>query len=91
MIELITKETAVLCDCVGKYEDKGRLGQVRTICVTACGRRCIQSCQIVGANEFAKESNEIIEKLRRLVDLMQVGLQVPLFHIYIYVCICICI
>jgi hypothetical protein len=42
----------------------------------ACGRRCIQSRQIVGATEFAKESNEVVEKLRRLVDLMQVGLQV---------------
>ena len=32
--------------------------------------------QIVGANAFAIASNEIVEKLRRLVDLMQVGLQV---------------
>ncbi len=42
----------------------------------ACSRRCIRSRQIVGASEFAKESNEVVEKLRRLVDLMQVGLQV---------------
>ena len=32
VIELITKETAKLFDCVGDYEEKGRLGQVRTYC-----------------------------------------------------------
>ena len=31
VIELITKETAVLSDCVGRYEEKGRLGQVRAL------------------------------------------------------------
>ena len=77
MIELITKETAVLFDCVGEYEEKGRLGQVSHIALRgARGRRSIRSRQIVAASEFAKESNEIVEKLRRLVDLMQVGLQV---------------
>ncbi len=77
MIELITKETAVLSDCIGEYEEKGRLGQVSHIALRGlCGRRCIASRQIVGATEFAKESNEVVEKLRRLVDLMQVGLQV---------------
>ena len=78
MIELITKETAVLFDCVGEYEEKGRLGQVSHIAFRGpCAQRCIASRQIVGATEFAKESNEVVEKLRRLVDLMQVGLQVP--------------
>ena len=78
MIEHITKETAVLSDCVCKYEEKGRLGQVwHFVLCGARGQRCIQLWQIVGANDFAKESNEVIEKLRRLVDLMQVGLQVP--------------
>ena len=77
MIEHITKETAVLSDCVGKYEEKGRLGQVSHFALRgARGRRCMPLSQIVGANEFAKESNEVIEKLRRLVDLMHVGLQV---------------
>ncbi len=77
MIELITKETAVLFDCVGEYEEKGRLGQVSHIALRGpCGRRCIASPQIVGATEFAKESSEVVEKLRRLVDLMHVGLQV---------------
>jgi hypothetical protein len=77
VIELITKETAVLFDCVGEYEEKGRLGQVSHIALRGpCGRRWIASWQIVGATEFAKESNEVVEKLRRLVDLMQVGLQV---------------
>ena len=77
VIELITKETAVLFDCVGEYEEKGRLGQVSHIVLRgARGRRCIASRQIVGASEFAKESNEVVEKLRRLVDLMHVGLQV---------------
>ena len=32
LIELVTKETAVLFDCVDRYEEKGRLGQVRTLC-----------------------------------------------------------
>ncbi len=32
VVEHITKETAVLFDCVGKYEEKGRLGQVRSLC-----------------------------------------------------------
>ena len=78
VIEHITKETAVLSDCVCKYEEKGRLGQVwHFVLCGARGWRCIQLWQIVGANDFAKESNEVIEKLRRLVDLMQVGLQVP--------------
>jgi hypothetical protein len=45
----------------------------------ACGRHSIRSRQIVAASEFAKESNEVVEKLRRLVDLMQVGLQVSPF------------
>ena len=77
VIELITKETAVLSDCVREYEEKGRLGQVSHMTLRGpCGRRCIASRQIVGATEFAKESNEVVEKLRRLVDLMQVGLQV---------------
>ena len=77
MIELITKETAVLFDCLGEYEEKGRLGQVSHIALRGpCGRRCIASRQIVGATEFAKESTEVVEKLRRLVDLMHVGLQV---------------
>jgi hypothetical protein len=31
VIELITKETAVLSDCVDQYEEKGRLGQVLRI------------------------------------------------------------
>ncbi len=78
VIELITKETAVLSDCVDQYEERGRLGQVLQVLPFRgpCGCRCIQNRQIVGANEFAKESNEVVEKLRRLVDLMQVGLQV---------------
>ena len=77
VIELITKETAVLSDCVREYEEKGRLGQVSHIALRgARGRGCIASRQIVGATEFAKESNEVVEKLRRLVDLMNVGLQV---------------
>ena len=48
----------------------------RIALLVARGRRRIESRQIVGANEFAKESDEVVEKLRRLVDLMQVGLQV---------------
>ena len=77
VIELITKETAVLFDCVGEYEEKGRLGQVSHMTLRGpCGRRCIASRQIVGANHFAKECDVVVEKLRRLVDLMQVGLQV---------------
>jgi hypothetical protein len=31
VIEHITKETAMLFDCVSEYEEKGRLGQVRTL------------------------------------------------------------
>jgi len=31
VIELITKEAAVLADSVGMYEEKGRLGQVRAV------------------------------------------------------------
>jgi hypothetical protein len=42
----------------------------------ACGRRCIQSRQIVGANEFVNDSNEILEALNRNLARMQVGLQV---------------
>ena len=34
--------------------------------------------QIVRATEFSDESEAIVEKLRRLVDLMQLGLQVAL-------------
>ncbi len=77
MIELITKETAVLSDCVREYDEKGRLGQVSHVALRGpCSRRCIASRQIVGANHFSKECDVVVEKLRRLVDLMQVGLQV---------------
>ncbi len=31
LIEHITKETAVLFACVGRYEEKGQMGQVRAL------------------------------------------------------------
>jgi hypothetical protein len=40
------------------------------------GRSLSRSCQIVGANKFRTASAEIADKIRRLVEVLQSGLQV---------------